>query len=370
MGRKGKREGDDFGGLAGAIENGSGGAVFAAKIAHADHAASQRRKSGAGDLAGFFAGDRERRAGGRGSFCGEAQAHAEAVDLAAGTNAFDDFLAGVAAFRKADVRVFQAGFVRNLLFAEVVAEPRDALFEAEGVEGGVTGGAAAVGADGFFEGVPAGFGMFAGDEEFGGGDIPLGAAEEAGGEAEFCGGDFHVGEFGEGRDVAGGEFADDFGGAGAGDFESGVGGGFVGEGDVVHDDEFFECGEELFADEGEREDEDAVGEDEGFDFGEDVALGVEEERGDALAGLEVADVVGEQGIEVAGAVGAGEGEDGAVVFVEEGGGVAQERVLGEPVGEVVGEGGGEPCARGGASGAMQSSERGFDHGLGGEFGHG
>ena len=86
--------------------------------------------------------------------------------------------------------------------------------------------------------------------------------------------------------------------------------------------------------------------------------------------MEVADVVGEQGVEIAGAVGAGEGEDGAVVFVEEGGGVAEAGVFGEPVGEVVGEGGGEPGAQGGASGTVVGGEGSFDGGVGGGLGHG
>ena len=67
----------------------------------------------------------------------EAERDAAAIDLAAGAHAFDDFLTGVAAFDVTDVGVLQAGFVGDLLVAEIVAEPRDGMFEAESVEGGV-----------------------------------------------------------------------------------------------------------------------------------------------------------------------------------------------------------------------------------------
>ena len=90
--------------------------------------------------------------------------------------------------------------------------------------------------------------------------------------------------------------------------------------------------------------EEAVGKGLGFDFGEDAALGIEEERDVALAGLEVFDVVGEDGVEVAGAVGAGEGEVGEIVFVDEGDGVFCEFVFVLPVAEIVGEGAAEPHA--------------------------
>src|SRR4029077_4678147 len=68
---------------------------------------------------------------------GETQADAAAVDLAAGANALHDFLAGVTALGVADVAVLQGGFVRNLVFAEVIAEPGDALLEAKRAERGV-----------------------------------------------------------------------------------------------------------------------------------------------------------------------------------------------------------------------------------------
>ena len=118
----------------------------------------------------------------------------------------------------------------------------------------------------------------------------------------------------------------------------------IGEGYVVHDDEFFEGFGKLGAIHCGRDAEEAVGLGLGFDFGEDAALGTEEKGEVALAGLEIFDVVGEDGVEVAGAVGAGEGEVGEVVFVDEGDGVFCGFVFVLPVAEIVGEGAAEPGA--------------------------
>src|SRR5215469_7749270 len=63
--------------------------------------------------------------------------NALAIHLAAGSHTFDNFLTWVTAFRVAEMRRFQASFVRNLLFTEVVSKPRHALHEPKSVEGGV-----------------------------------------------------------------------------------------------------------------------------------------------------------------------------------------------------------------------------------------
>lgn len=146
--------------------------------------------------------------------------------------------------------------------------------------------------------------------------------------------------------------------------------GFVGQGDVVHDDEFFEGFGEFFADHRVRDDEELVGEGLRLDFGEDAALGIEEERDVALTGLEILDVVGEDGVEVAGAVGAGEGEIGEIVSVDERDGFFGDGVFAEPVAEVVGECASEPYADVCAGGFVGRRQRRFDQGgLGGSGFH-
>jgi hypothetical protein len=52
------------------------------------------------------------------------------------------------------VGVLEAGFVGDLLVAEVVAEPGDGLLKAEGVQGGVADGSAGGGARFFGEEIP------------------------------------------------------------------------------------------------------------------------------------------------------------------------------------------------------------------------
>src|SRR5260370_585574 len=77
------------------------------------------------------------------------------------SNAFDDFLPGVAPLGVADMAVLQTSFVRNLLFAEVIAEPRHPLFKAQGAQCRIAGGSAAR-SDGFvFQDLPKRFQVLA-----------------------------------------------------------------------------------------------------------------------------------------------------------------------------------------------------------------
>src|ERR1700688_3617474 len=81
---------------------------------------------------------------------------------------------------------------------------------------------------------------------------------------------------------------------------------------------------------------------------------------------QVLDVVGEDGVEVTDAVGPGEVEISAVVFVEQGDAFAEMAVFGEPVAEVVGQGATEPGAELRAGLGVERSER-RGEGLGGGF---
>jgi hydroxyacylglutathione hydrolase len=91
-------------------------------------------------------------------------------------------------------------------------------------------------------------------------------------------------------------------------------------------------------------------------------LWIQEEGDVALAGLEVFDVVGEDGVQVAGAVWAGEGEVGEIIFVDEGDGFFGDFVFLLPVAEVVGERAAEPDGEVGARGFVVRGERSFDDG--------
>src|SRR6185437_16489187 len=92
---------------------------------------------------------------------GEAKQHALALNVAARTHAFDDFLSGVAAFRKINVRFFERRLMRNLIFVEIDAVPGNAGFEAQNIQRGASDRAAAVTLRGFEKQVPEGMQMFA-----------------------------------------------------------------------------------------------------------------------------------------------------------------------------------------------------------------
>ena len=103
-----------------------------AGVGHGDDARRVPYFCRASDEADFFGVEGERGAGGGDGFASKEEVDALAVDLAAGANALDNFLAGVAAFGVADVGVLQARFVRDLFLSEIITKPRDALGEATG----------------------------------------------------------------------------------------------------------------------------------------------------------------------------------------------------------------------------------------------
>src|SRR6266446_586749 len=341
----GNWRGNDRGGACGfgQFDNRAGGGLFTAEIGHADRSVERGRKGGAGGEASFFAFGEEGCAR-RGRLRRVVfESDADAIDLATGAHTFDNFLAGVAAFRVADVGVLQAGFVRDLLFAVVVGEPGSAKFEPKSAESLIAGGHAAVFARGLEKDLPERFGVGAVNEELGANCAARGALAEAAGnplhgdEARF--------EFGKIGGIDAGEFLGDKRGFRAFYGECGEVGGAVGEGDVIHDDVFVERGDQRFADAGVGEAEEFFGKVVGFDFGEDAALRVEEQRDGAVIFAQVFDVVGEDGVQVADAVGATEVEISAIVFVEEGDAFTELAVLREPIAEVVGKGAAEPSAK-------------------------
>src|SRR6266852_5768075 len=126
------------------LQHGSRRVGFFADIAHSNDARRVPGPCRSRHVAHFFSVESQERFRFGDDVAGKSQPHALAVDLAAGAHALDNFLAGVAAFGVADVSVLQAGFVGDLFFAEVIAEPRHALSEAGGAHGRVSHRAAAV----------------------------------------------------------------------------------------------------------------------------------------------------------------------------------------------------------------------------------
>ena len=216
--------------------------------------------------------------------------------------------------------------MRDYGVVKIVAEPGNAGFEAESAESLVADGAAVVFLGFFKEGVPEGFEMGCADEGVEGGNAggrTVNDADGDSGELRFGGA-----ELGERIEIRSAEGAENFGAARAFDAEGGEAVGGVIESDVVHDDVAIEFGGEFFADEAVGDDEVAVGDCVDFELAENVTLGIEEESGDAGRVELFGNLVGEDGVEVAAAVGTGEFEVAAIIFVDQGGGFAGKAVFG------------------------------------------
>src|SRR5262249_10192798 len=109
------------------VKPGAGSIAFFADVSHADRRRQIGWRARASDLADLFACESQKGTGfgRRGTVKG--QLHAPPIHLATGAHPLHDLLPGVATLGIADVRVFQPRFMRNLLVAEVVAEPGNAL---------------------------------------------------------------------------------------------------------------------------------------------------------------------------------------------------------------------------------------------------
>jgi hydroxyacylglutathione hydrolase len=335
---------------------------FLPDVTHADGDGQRWRRGSAGDVAGFFSANGQNLARRRRRWTAENKIDAAAVHLAARTHALDDFLAGVAALGVADVRVLQAGFVRDLLFAEVVAEPRNALLEPRCAKRGIAHRAAACSECLFQQEVPDLRQMWPLEQEFGAGDFSGRPARHGAGERADAG--FLHAELGQRVQIDASEIGNQFGCCGAFECERAVALGLVSEGDIVHDDEFVERFDEPLANHRVGDAEERVGQSIGFEFGKDVPLGIEQQGNDAAEGREILNIVGEDGVEIADAVGAGKGKIRAVGFVDERDALLGKKIFAPPIAEIIGQNAAEPDAEICAGGAMQIGERRVQDGLG------
>jgi len=103
----------------------------------------------------------------------------------------------------------------------------------------------------------------------------------------------------------------------------------VGKCDVIHDDVFFERFDQALANHGVGSAKEPVLKRVRLNLCENVALRIEQQRNDALACRKVLDVVGQDGVQVAHAVGPGKGKIGAVVLVDQRHGLPRRTILGQ-----------------------------------------
>ena len=228
----------------------------------------------------------------------------------------------------------------DMALVEVVAEPGDALFEAQRGESAVAHGPTPEGANLFGQDLPERREVVAHDKEFGAGNSTGGTAGDAAAQRAHRGVDGR--KSAERGKIDARELRERFGSLrsfeGQGPEEIDL----IGEIHVVHDDVFVERFDKALADHGVGNAEQMVGQSVGLDFREDVPLRIQQERDGARAWSKVLDIVREDGVQVADAVGAGKAQVGAIVLVDESHGIAGGAVFGEPIAKVIGQGAAEP----------------------------
>ena len=131
----------------------------------------------------------------------------------------------------------------------------------------------------------------------------------------------------------------------------------VGKCDVIHDDVFFERFDQALANHGVGSAKEPVLKRVRLNLCENVALRIEQQRNDALACRKVLDVVGQDGVQVAHAVGPGKGKIGAVVLVDQRHGLPRRTILGRRVAKVLRQRASEPNAHLRARGKVRRRKR-------------
>src|SRR5712664_32253 len=271
------------------LQHGSRRVGFFADVAHANDASWIPDSCGASDVAHVFSVESQERFRFGDDVAGKSEPHALAVDLAAGAHALDDLLAGVAAFGVTDVGVLQAGFVGDLFFAEVIAEPRHALSEAGGAQRPVSHRAAAVLPRRLRKNLPKLRQFFALGDELRARDSSRRALDQStrnaatGNRANSA---IVGGKFVNLREVDAGKLLSNRGGFRTLQRERAVSRRLVGQRDVIHDDVFVEPLDQALANHGVRDAEEPVRKRIRFDLGDDMPLRIQQQRNNAVVGAQ------------------------------------------------------------------------------------
>jgi hypothetical protein len=255
------------------------------------------------------------------------------------------------------VRRFEGGFVGDYRIVKIDGKPRDAGFEAQGVQSLHSDWRAVLSVDGGVQILPEDIELFAGRDNLRAWKAEMRVPDEMAGNCVDC--DVGDGHFGKALDGEAGGLGKDRAGLRTFDGERAEFVGGVFERNVVHDDEFVEGLNGALANGGVREDEQLFFERVDFKFREDVALRVEEQGQRARAFAERFNVIRYDRIEVADAIGTGESDGGVPVGVEESDGFAGRAVFGVEVGEDFWEGAAGEVSEFGAFGEFEFCERRF-----------
>src|SRR6266850_1241843 len=263
----------------------------------------------------FFAFHRQRRADFGHSVAGENKSHALPIHLPARTHSFHDLLAGVAALRVVDVAVLQPRFVRDLLFAEVVAEPRNALRQPQSAQRRITHRPAAVFSRHIQQNLPERRKFFALHHELGPGNSARRALHNPAGN---CANSAVRGrKFAERSDINAGNFTHHHSGLRPFQRQRAETLRLIRQRHVIHDDEFFQHFHQPFANHGVGHAEQFVRECIRFNLRENVSLRIQKQRNVSLSRGQALDVVRQNSVHVTHAVRPGERKVRAIIFVDQ-----------------------------------------------------
>src|ERR1700674_206691 len=340
---------------AGPLQHTSYGASFLADVAHPKDTRRFRDPRRARHVANFFAVQRQRRPRLWHSVAGKNQLHALTVHLPARTHSLHNLLPGVAALRKADMAVLQSRLVRNLLFAEVISEPRHALRQPQRAQRHVAHRPAAKLSHRLEQNLPDLRHLISLDNKLGPGNFSRRPLHDPAGNRTHAA--VAREKFSESCDVHTRNFAYDRSSLRSLQRQRRVSLGLIRQCHVVHNDEFVQHFDQPRANHRVGNAEERLRERVRLDLRQDVPLWIQQERNGALARCKVLDIVRENGIQVANSVRPGKRKIRAVVLVNERDAIPREAVFRAPAGEFIRQRASEPHAHLRARIPMQRRQR-------------
>src|SRR6266404_495727 len=300
-----------------ALQNAADRACLAADVSHTEdprrgRIPSFRRPRHESNL---FAFHHQRRPRFRHGLAGDNQAHALPVHLPARTHPLHDFLARVAALGVTDMAVLQPGLVRDLLFAEVVAKPRNALRQPQTAQRRVAHRPAAVFPRSIQQNLPERRKFFALDYELRSGNSTRRTPDNPAGNCVNSA--VRGRKFAERSDINAGNFTRHRSGLRPFQRQRAKALRLVRQRHIIHDDEFFQHFHQPFANHRVGHAKQFLRERIRFNLRENVSLRIQKQRNVSLSGGQALDVVRQHGVQVAHAVRSRERKVCAIILVDQ-----------------------------------------------------
>src|SRR6266403_1162588 len=237
------------------------------------------------------------------------------VHLPARTHPLHDLLSCVAALGVTDVAVLQSRFVRDLLFAEVIPEPRNALRQPQTAQRRVTHRPAAVFPRGVQQDLPERRKFFALDHELRSRNPTRRTPHDPAGN---CADSAVRGrKFAERSDINAGNFTHHRSGLRPFQRQRAETLRLIRQRRVIHDDEFIQHFHQPFANHGVGHAEQLLRERIGFNLSENVSLWIQKQRNVSLSGGQALDVVRQDRVQVTHAVRSRERKVRSIILVDQ-----------------------------------------------------